>query len=156
MIKSVATGILITYVMILFGYGVATASHEFLHAIENQFHTHGQVHENEQDQGHEAEHEHNDVQHNEGIELKHDHNKAVAANNHNIEDHTSGFDKMNGQDVSSTETLNPLFVFVYAQSKSIIENAHSNLKLSETEHHYASLYKSLRTEPVTPPPSSLN
>ena len=144
MTKSVATGLLITYVIILFGYGAATASHSFLHAIENPFHSHGHAHEHEQGHGHEEEKD-ND----------HDHIEAQANNNkHNIEDHTLGFNKLNSQDqdVSPTETLNPLFIFVYTQSSNSTEHVTTHFKLSETEHHYLSLYKSLDTEPVTPPP----
>ncbi|KYG83248.1 hypothetical protein [Roseivirga echinicomitans] len=164
MIKSVATGTLITYVMILFGYGVASAGHELLHDIKNPFHTHGQV--NEHDHRHEDDHQedndhhkHNAPQNQEDhhADNNHDYVETVAIKSHDIEDHTNGFDKLNGQDqdVSPTETLNPLFIFVYAQSNSIIESTTSNFKLSETEHHYLSLYKSLGTEPITPPPSVL-
>lgn len=162
MTKFVATGTLITYVIILFGYGVATAGHELLHDIKNPFHTHGQVHKH--DHGHENEnendhHEHDDNQHTEEhhSDANHDHVKTTATKSHDIEDHTHGFDQLNGQgqDVTPTETIGPLFIFVYTQSNSIIEGIISNFKLSETEHYYLTLYKSLRTEPVTPPPSGL-
>ncbi|WP_323755195.1 hypothetical protein [Roseivirga sp.] len=162
MIKSVATGLLITYVMILFGYGVASAGHEILHDFKNPFHTHGQVHEHDHGYDHQEDNDHQkhnapqnqEVHH---ADNNHGHVETVVIKSHNIEDHTNAFNKLNGQDqdVANNETLSPLFVFVYTQSNSIIECITSNFKLSETEHYYLTLYKSLRTEPVTPPPSGL-
>ncbi|KYG79238.1 hypothetical protein AWW67_12725 [Roseivirga seohaensis] len=167
MTKLVATGLLITYVIILFGYGAATAGHSFLHAIENPFHSHGHAHKHEHGHGHEEEkdeshhHEHDAVTENEShhaVDNDHDHVETQTNNNkHNIEDHTLGFNKLNSQDkdVSPTKTLNPLFIFVYTQANNLTEHVATQFKLSETEHHYLSLYKSLDTEPVTPPPPSI-
>ena len=163
--KLVATALIITFSVMLFGYGMATIGHKFLHTIENPFHTHGHVHQNDHDNGHgdeqEKGHDHHQtksqIDHNkqDAAAVEHSHELAIEPGvSHDIDDHGSSLNQLNkeSQNRSITEALSPLFLFTFS------ETIHKNKSirqviLSESESRYLSFYQSLSQSTALQPPS---
>ena len=159
--KLVATALLTTYLVMLFGYGMATIGHKFLHAIENPFHTHGHVHQN--DHGHGNEQEKKSDDHHHEVKTSHTHAEETEAHshapqantkNHAIDDHSNGLSKLNSQtqEGSLSEALTPLFMLGFSQTIHQVK-LNSQVILSESKHHYLSFYQGLHLSPVHQPPS---
>uniref|UniRef100_UPI004048BF32 hypothetical protein n=1 Tax=Roseivirga sp. TaxID=1964215 RepID=UPI004048BF32 len=126
--KTLATSLLITYAVILFGYGISSLTHMWLHAVQNPSHSHGHVHVSKTE--------------NNGL--------------HSVSDHSQALSKLNegNQDLSLAESNTIVFAFVFWKSS---EPLSITLDYSTAEKKYMDylvLYNSRGSRPSTPPPLS--
>ncbi|PIQ47362.1 MAG: hypothetical protein COW03_15865 [Cytophagales bacterium CG12_big_fil_rev_8_21_14_0_65_40_12] len=126
--KTLATSLLITYVVILFGYGLSSLTHMWLHAVQNPSHSHGHVHVSKTE--------------NNGL--------------HSVSDHSKTLSKLNegSQDLGTTESNTIVFAFVFWKSP---EPLLITLDYSTAEKKYMDYlvhYNSRGSKPSTPPPLS--
>ena len=125
MTKTIATGILFTYLIILFGYGLSSLTHIWLHAVQNSAHSHTH-NETENIQFHSID----------------DHSKTLSKINEG------------NQDVGDSETNTIVFSFVFWK-KAEPELFNFNADISKELYSiYLDSYRGLCSAPNTPPPLS--
>jgi hypothetical protein len=126
--KAAATSLLITYMVILFGYGLSSLTHMWLHAVENSAHSHGHSYSNQ----------------------------AGNYDQHSISDHSKALSKLNNsnQGLADTESDSIVFSFVFwKKSESLLFNPHCAVA-NEPSSNYLVFYNSRSSKPSTPPPLS--
>lgn len=114
--------------VILFGYGLSSLTHMWLHAVENSAHSHGHSHSNQ----------------------------AGNYDQHSISDHSKALSELNNgnQDLSENESNSVVFSFVFwKRSDALLFNAQSATD-NKPSSNYLVFYNSRSSKPSTPPPLS--